>query len=283
MNSGNRVPGFSDVRQIGVMGDVHGDLGHTLQVATMFARRGVTTLVQLGDAGFIHPGENWGIVVGKLSRRLARLGSTLYFIPGNHDAYALLARFPVGQSGLHWIRANVAFVPRGWRTVLGDRHTFASLGGANSIDREYRTAGRDWWPQERILNADLARLGHTHADVLAGHEAPLFVPSLDRHLSTLPRWPADAETYALESRQMFHRAVLQTRPRLTLSGHYHCHIDEQVTFSDEGSTFLCRVVVLDKEGPGISQAILNTQTLGLTFLHRDGTEAIPTPKGPTND
>jgi 3',5'-cyclic AMP phosphodiesterase CpdA len=272
-HEGARVAGFSDAQKIGVVGDTHGDMGHLLQAAKTFADRGVTTLLQLGDFGFIWPGQNWNVTLDRLDRRLARLGSTIYFLLGNHDPYPLMNEFSVGSDGLQWVRGNLACIPRGWGTVIGNKYTFAALGGANSIDRQFRIPGRDWWPEEQITETDLARLGDDDSDVLAGHEAPLFVPSLDRHLTTLPRWPAEADSYANESRRMFHRAVLQTRPQLTLGAHYHHFIDETVTFSDGEVEFPCRVVVLDKNGPGVSLAILHTRTLDLTFLHRNGAVA----------
>lgn len=267
------VEGFSDSVEIGVMGDVHGDLGHLLQVATMFARRGVTTLLQLGDWGFVWPGENWSITLDKLDRRLGRLGSTLFFLLGNHDAYPLVESFPESADGLRWLRPHLACVPRGWRTVIGGKHQFAALGGANSIDRQYRTPGRDWWAEEQITDLDLIRLGTREADVLVGHETALGIPTLDSFLASRPRWPVDAE-YANTSRAQFHRALLQTRPRLTLSGHHHRHIDETVLYTDGRGAFTCRVVVLDQNGPGISQAILDTQTLDLTFFHRNGSQPV---------
>jgi hypothetical protein len=267
------VPGLSDAHEIGVMGDVHSDLGHTLHVAGMFARRGITTLLQLGDWGFIWPHENWGVVIDKLDRRLERLGSTMYFIAGNHDAYPLLSRFPIGVDGLQWIRPQIACIPRGWRTVIGGTHSLAALGGANSIDRHYRTPGRNWWAEEQITEDDLTRLGGQKTDVLIGHEAPLGVRSLDSHLLSRPRWSVEEEWYANRSRGMFHRAVLQTRPQLTLGGHYHFHVDESVTYTDEKGAFTCRVVLLDMNGPGVSQAILHTASLELTFLHRNGAPA----------
>ncbi|GHD46846.1 hypothetical protein D9V29_09220 [Mycetocola manganoxydans] len=284
VETGTLVSGLSTANEIGVMGDLHGDLAHAFRVSAVFANRGVTTLVQLGDWAAIWPRENWHAAVDKLSRRLSQGGQQMYFLDGNHDAHTILARFPIGPDGLRWITPNIAHIPRGWRTTIGGNRTLAALGGANSIDLQHRTEGVDWWSaHEQITEADLKALGPQDADVLLGHEVPFGVPSLDRHLAALPRWPFEAEWYARRSRYMFHQAVMQTRPKLTLGGHYHHFVDDTVSYTDGAGSFTCRVVVLNKNGSGISQAILDTHTLGLTFLRRNTTEAEPTPKGKPND
>ena len=52
---------------------------------------------------------------------------------------------------------NLVFVPRG--TVLElDGRRIAFLGGGNSIiDRAVRRNGVDWWPEEQVTLADVAR------------------------------------------------------------------------------------------------------------------------------
>ena len=71
---------------------------------------------------------------------------------------------------------------------------------------------------------------------------------------------------------MFHRGFQQARPRLYLGGHYHRHIDELVTHSPGDREFQTRVVILDQGGSasGVSQAILDVQTLELEYMTRDG-------------
>lgn len=268
------IESLSDADHIGVMGDLHGNLSHTAAALKTLARRHVHAVVETGDWSYIFGGaHNWQVDVDKLSRKLSNNVQTMYFVDGNHEDFPRLLRFPVGPDGLRWIRPNIAHMPRGWRTRIGDKYALAALGGANSIDFDYRTRGVDWWDEEQITEADLNALGTERADVLVGHEAPLRVPTLDRHLQTLSRWPIAAEWYARDSRSAFHRAVMQTRPQLTLGGHYHHWVDDKVTYTDHRGSFDCRVVVLDRDGPGVSLAVLDSRTLDLTFLHRDGTEA----------
>jgi hypothetical protein len=63
-------------------------------------------------------------------------------------------------------------------------------------------------------------------------------------------------------------------PRLTLGGHYH-HFHDQV-LTVPGAAYPTRVVVLDMNGKDRANlAILDTATLDLEVLYRNGTPAVP--------
>jgi hypothetical protein len=273
------VPSLSTVRRIGVMGDLHGDLEHAMQAVQTFADRGVTCVVQLGDWGVLWPGTNWRIALRKISRALARHQMAMLVIDGNHEYFPKLLEFPIAADGIRWIAANIGHLPRGYRTQIGARFTLAALGGANSIDRRFRQEGVSWWPEEQITAADLRQLGSDHADVLLGHEAPLMDErALEKSARDAGYSPADI-AYAAGSRVMFRQAVLQTRPRLTLGGHYHRHYDQ--TLSLPGQTHPTRVVVLDMNGKHrVNLAILHTTTLDLELLYRNGAPAEPDTNAP---
>ncbi|SFH76293.1 metallophosphoesterase [Cryobacterium levicorallinum] len=262
---------LSSARRIGLLGDTHGDLEHVLIVSRTLHARGIRTLVVLGDFGFIWPGYNWDNGLDKLSRRLAVKTQTLYFVDGNHEDFTRLYQFPLAKDGLRWLRPNIAHIPRGWRTTLASGKTLAALGGANSVDVAHRSEGSSWWPDESVTEADLASVGHQHADVLIGHDAPLNVPSLDTWLAETNRWwPEAGIQYSASGRAMFHRGFLQVRPELYVGGHYHRHFDDTIDY-DGDIPFTSRVVLLDKNGSehAISQAILDTETLHLEYFDRN--------------
>lgn len=264
---------LSTAPRIGLLGDTHGNLGHLLTVADTMQRAQVSVLVVLGDFGFLWPGGNWGSTLEKLSKRLAAHGQMLYFVDGNHEWFPRLYSFPVGDDGLRWLRPNIAHLPRGYRTSLLSGRSLAVLGGANSIDYAFRAVGSSWWAEETITDGDLDALGHEPCDVLLGHDAPQNVPALDAFLAkTAHHWSAEALRYADAGRQKFHQGFLQTRPRLYAGGHYHLHVDQRVRYESAG-WFETRVVILDRDGSDttISQAVLDVDTIDLTFLTRDGT------------
>lgn len=266
------LPTLATAQSLGLLGDLHGDLEHVLKVATSMHRRHVSVLVVLGDFGFLWPHENWGKTLDKLSKRLAAHGQSLLFVDGNHEWFTRLYEFPVGEDGLRWLRPNIAHIPRGYRTVLLSGLSLAVLGGANSIDFSRRSVGYSWWAEESITDHDLEVLGSEPADVLLSHDAPLGVPSLERVLDATNKfWPQDALVYAALGRVKFHAGFLQVRPRLSVGGHYHLHVDERVWYGNGDEAFESRVVVLDKNGSdvAISQAVLDVYTLDLQYLTRD--------------
>jgi hypothetical protein len=274
-HEGGPIPRLSTAPRIGVLGDLHGELGHALYAAEMFSRRGVKVMMQTGDFGFVL-GAGWERTVDKLARRLAAMNQLLLFADGNHEDFTILESLPISpEDGLRWIRpGTIAHMPRGWRTVLGRRWVLAVLGGANSIDLMGRVVGKDFWVREQINDEDLERLGTEEADILIGHDAPLFLPSLDAHLASLPRWTPEAEHYAAEGRRRFHQGFLNVRPGLYIGGHYHTYIDERLPFGTDDHSFTTRVVLLDMNGAErVNVAELDTWTLHLTPLLRDGTEA----------
>lgn len=75
---------------------------------------------------------------------------TTLFIDGNHENHDLLAAMPVSQwhgGDVHFIREHVIHLMRGHVFDIGG-HTFFTIGGARSVDKDWRTPGLDWWAQE---------------------------------------------------------------------------------------------------------------------------------------
>jgi predicted phosphodiesterase len=268
--------------RVGLLGDIHGDVEHLFIAARTFAARGVRCVVQLGDFGVVWAGEDYPKSLDRISRRLAKLGMTLYVVDGNHEDFPLLYKFPVDPDNLRRLRHNIVHLPRGFRAELASGRVLAVLGGANSIDRDIREPGVSWWEEESITSDDLVALGHEPADILLGHQAPLHVPDLDREIEP-PRtwWPSSIIRYADEGREMFHRGFLAVRPSLSVGGHYHCRVDQTVDYGEGHEAFRCRVVVLDQAGPKtIAQAVLDVATLDLTLFNRGDTGADDEQKGP---
>lgn len=65
---------------------------------------------------------------------------------------------------------------------------------------------------------------------------------------------------------MFQRAVSQVRPSLTVSGHYHLHLDVVENFvGADGTAFETRVVVLDADGRPPTLAVLDVDARSITY------------------
>jgi predicted phosphodiesterase len=272
----------SRAEKIGLIGDIHGELGHLLTVLRMFPNRGIDTILQLGDFGMVWPQGGWVRDLSKLDRTLARLDQTLYWLDGNHEDHRELTDWPVSPDGIRWIRDAICHLPRGFRTFLASGKTLAVLGGANSIDFAIRPDGIGCWAEESITEADLQRLGHETADIPLGHDAPLSVPSLDAQLDPSP-WLENEIAYAAAGSAIFHRGSLQVKPALCVSGHYRCHVDETCKFQSSCEKFVTRIVVLDMNDSAtkVRQEVLDVDTLELEFLTRKETAAKPRAPGET--
>ena len=150
---------------IAFIGDVHREFDR-LAAAVSKLPAGVEVAIQVGDLG-LH-----GDDLREKGRGLPPLGRPVYYVTGNHD-HEPIYRGIVEPTEM---APNLVFVPRG--TVLElDGRRIAFLGGGDSvIDRAFRRDGVDWWPEERVTMADVARLeGAGEVDFLVCHTPPPFV------------------------------------------------------------------------------------------------------------
>lgn len=204
------------MHQFLILGDLHGDLGWCRQVVRSAAKAGIKQIFQVGDAGFSWPGRNKYKTDARVSHLLQEYGMTMVFIVGNHDNHAELELLRAGPDGLAPLRQNVFLLPRGGRTEYAGL-TIGGLGGAFSVDRAWRTEGKDWWAQEEVQLQDVEKLvAEGPIDILLAHDVPSFVEM--RSELDLSR---DDEAQADVSRQLLTRAVMATKPRHIFSGHWH--------------------------------------------------------------
>lgn len=83
-------------------------------------------------------------------RYYTELPFTVLFVDGNHENFDLINSYPVeiwNGGKVHKIKPNVIHLMRGQIFEIEGKTIF-TFGGATSIDRDYRIAGRSWWPQE---------------------------------------------------------------------------------------------------------------------------------------
>jgi hypothetical protein len=205
-----------------------------------------------------------------LDRELAAHDARALVTGGNHDGYDLWGMVPAESTGSRHVRARIELLPRGWRATSPSGNVLASLGGANSVDMPHRVwSGAPYWTAEQITEVDLEALGDKPVDILLGHDAPISALlsarlKLNEHL-----WEAAGLAYAAQGQKMFHRGVMQVRPRLVVSGHYHLFMDTVERFdATDGVRFECRTVILNSDGQPYTVAVLNTDTLGMEYLPR---------------
>lgn len=132
--------------KIGITGDTHGNLRFT---RIYQARKlGLTHLIICGDFGYVWQG---GLKESKRLKFLSNIGVTILFLDGNHDNHDILNEYPINErygGKVHLIEDNIFHLIRGEIYTLNN-NTFFAFGGANSVDKDDRKEGKNWWQDEK--------------------------------------------------------------------------------------------------------------------------------------
>lgn len=204
-------------------GDWHGSILQAMKTVHEADRRGIKTIVQLGDFGIWRDDTHY---LTKLSRQLRQRGMALYFVDGNHEDFPRLLQRKVMPDGTRVVRENIIHLGRGVR-IDWDGLSVLALGGAASIDKRQRREGYSWWPEELISDdeAELAIAGGT-ADMMWCHDSPATAPNsiTDDPIGQgrAAAWfGGDMLDYCNAHRVRLAEVTNAVRPRILLHGHYH--------------------------------------------------------------
>jgi len=230
VRGGEQVPGpVGDTARLLVAGDTHGNLDWIGTLCKLAARHGCQGIVQLGDFGFWPDQQVWRselrLVINNrwldaVAAVAARHNVWLRVLDGNHDAHPLARHaYPADDNGVRPIRSGVIdWADRGSVWAWCGRR-FAALGGAVSIDKEWRRPEVSWWSTEEItedeLQALVDRAGDTSVDVLLTHDAPELPPGFgELSNSTLA-------AACRRSARMIEAAADALQPKVLVHGHFH--------------------------------------------------------------
>jgi hypothetical protein len=141
-----------------VCGDVH---GYFSILNNVINKQKPDIILQAGDFGY-WPGHCD-------LRQLKNRATKIYFCPGNHENWDALDKITDYQ-----IAPNVWYMPKGSVLSLEDGRNILFMGGADSIDKDWRTPGYDWFPQELINEVDMLKLPPigTKVDIVISHTCP---------------------------------------------------------------------------------------------------------------
>lgn len=189
--------------KIHVIGDVHGKvLAYWDQIKNL--DEGYS--VQVGDFGFAESYEQAENVVDGLGERH-------FFFGGNHDEYPQVPSWHLGDFG------TLPFYSGGF-----------FVRGADSIDKDYRTPGRDWWPEEQINQ-------FRHDDVLEAYaeaEPDLVLSHTGPGVAIREMFP-DKPRFQTATSHLLDRVWDVHQPRAWVFGHWH---RSRRSFED-GTVFAC--------------------------------------------
>lgn len=251
-------------RRLLVAGDWHRDISWARSCCDVAGQSGCDGVLQLGDIG----AGDWGTsgagdaFVEALEGHVSEAGlGALYFIGGNHEDWAWLARRQqaAGGAGIVALSEHVAWLANGARwTWRGVR--LGALGGAFSIDWPSREAGRSWWPGdgpdgEEPSRADLDAIGYERLDVLVTHEAPVN-PVLAGRAARI-----EDEERCRWTREMISEAIRRTKPALVLHGHWHERLSYSVRSGDDDCWADVEALASNLEGDERSYGVLDLDPL----------------------
>lgn len=215
--------------RVAVCGDWHGDVEwlRTVRHAVQVAAPDVTTILQLGD---------WWMAPEASDAMFADSGiERVYVTLGNHEPWAEITPLFDAHPG-HAVRVSEVtwLLPRPARLQIG-RRDILSLGGAASVDREWRAPGVSWWPDEVITDQHVAdAIAGGPADVMLTHESPARTPvaAVTQILRSNPMgFPESTLIESAASRMRVAQVWDAVRPRHVLHGHMHV---AGVGLSDDG-------------------------------------------------
>lgn len=208
--------------KVALLGDIHGDtvfLDYALDAAK---NAGAELVIQLGDFGFTFTDS----FLSQLQEVTDKHGIPLLAIRGNHDDPWWFRK--------HQRTGMVHLIPDGFVTTIGEKRV-AFLGGAVSIDRDFREENVSWWKEERvsphIVNAWL--YDDVKADVLISHDSPVLPDNLPG-LALPPGILRDCE----EDRHLVRVAVETLEPDVVYHGHYHIRHQKEFYQTDAKKTLI---------------------------------------------
>lgn len=210
------------MRDLYVVGDVHGNYRELIFRATQKYKTEHADLLILGDfgIGFNKP-EYMNQEYNRSKGKLEKHDITINVLRGNHDDPSYFKE----PKKLDYPRLH--FLEDGKVYDLCSRSVFI-IGGANSTDIEYtdsfgnhkhRIEGKDWWPGEDIERINIENLP-SKVDVIASHAAPIsFEPVVKKFEET------SIEQYEkiLEERKYLQTVLKEVVADYWYYGHYHNH------------------------------------------------------------
>ena len=192
------------------VGDLHGDWG---KLNALIQQKTPDIVLQCGDFGWWPKMEvTKPVLYGRqktwILKGIKPRGATVYFCDGNHEEHPRLT-----QDGLiHKMYDGVHHASRGSILPLDNGRTVMFIGGADSIDKNKRTPGHDWYADENISwsQFEMAMAYDGKIDIIISHTCP---GSFD--VSGSEGKHNDPNRIALD------RILEKFNPDLWLFGHWH--------------------------------------------------------------
>jgi predicted phosphodiesterase len=213
------------VTKVLIVGDTHGDAVFLKNLCHEATEQGATTIIQLGDFGFVF--DHLNPIISWLDENDDH---KFYWLDGNHDEHNYIEEWIVGDGDdnapIPHFHDRLFYCPRGSVEQIGTK-TCMFVGGAYSIDKQYRHENISWWPQEKIRLSDVLSAkknadGRT-IDVMFSHDRP----GSEELLNMLHSHGYKVDPDSASNREHLEEVVEYVRPQNLYHGHYHYRYDTQ--------------------------------------------------------
>lgn len=146
-------------KKVIVTGDIHNDFG---SLNSLINKKDPDLVICAGDFGY-WPGVKWAKELSFIKPKNAKI----LWCDGNHENH-----WAIRDRTTDELAPNIFYMPRGSTYTLDDGRVILFMGGAYSIDKQWRKIGIDWFPEETISQKDLNNLPDVKVDIFITHTCP---------------------------------------------------------------------------------------------------------------
>jgi len=192
-----------------ITGDIHGNFA---RLNDLLNKKRPDLTICCGDFGY------WPKILRGAYDDISYIkthGSKILWCEGNHEDHWSLRDRKTDE-----LVPNIIYMPRGSTYKLDDGRTIMFMGGAESIDKAYRTLGRDWFPEETIKQKDLFNLPDVNIDIFITHTCP------NELVDTMKKFYEGKDFEP--SNQALSQLWNMYKPKLWFFGHWHHYYDGQL-------------------------------------------------------
>lgn len=210
------------------IGDTHSDTKAPALAESYASMEKADAIFQLGDFGHGF-GPTADTFLKSVVASVDSMGIPWYFIDGNHDNHDDLWNIYKGGDPVESpLYPGVTYCPRGSVLELPNGIKVGCLGGAVSMDKYHRIAGRDWWATEEQtlleLNVAADKWSTQRPEIIVTHDAPTCFPVLRNE----EHYGFDETNHPMMAAARSHRQRMQILldnlfyvPAYWLHGHFH--------------------------------------------------------------
>lgn len=273
-----------------IHGDMHGDAnaqGAASNVSVEYARTkrassiravdnasrlGCEFIIQVGDFGGTWPGWFGMVFTDRLNAALIDANIRLIWLDGNHEGFDAIDRLKKyglrNTRGQLFLRSNILYSPRGTSWIM-DNKRFMTIGGAYSIDKEWRTVGESWWPQEQLTDQEVLGIVNNAIGRRERNKPEVdYLFTHDCHPHTPFKFRLKNDPESNMHRDKIKTIVDALRPRMWWHGHMHEKYDWTLPHGapfDPAEGSVTKVYGLADGVEKDSWGILDTETDTFTF------------------